>query len=298
MKTALVTGGTGFIGSHIVKELVKNNYHVIVTGNNSENKLPPKVEILQPSFIGLDLKRLKKVDVVFHQAAINLTTSVDQKEMNRANVDSTIVLFKHCLEQGCKKFVYASSTAVYGDVEPPFKETATPKPLNAYGKSKFFMEQGIKILNEENPDATFVGLRYCNCYGSGEGHKGPRASMIYQLAKAMRQRPPKIFEFGQQKRDYIYVKDVVRANMLAAKHNKSIVLNCGSGVAVSFNELVSILNRVLKKSWEPIYIPNPYLESYQNHTLCDMSLAKKHLNFEPKYDIESGIKDYKKSGSL
>ena len=143
-----------------------------------------------------------------------------------------------------------------------------------------------------------VGLRYCNVYGPGESHKGTRASMVYQLARQMRERNPRLFKNGEQLRDYIYVKDVVEANMLAAKAKSSCVVNCGSGRATSFNDLVKLLNGFFGTSRSPEYIDNPYEASYQNHTECDMSLAKERLGFAPKFTIKSGIGDYVKSGFL
>ncbi len=150
----------------------------------------------------------------------------------------------------------------------------------------------------ENPDIRVVGLRYCNVYGPGEAHKGKRASMIFQLARQMREKDPRLFKFGEQKRDYIYVKDVVTANLKAAEAGESGVVNCGSGAATTFNALVEILNRNLGTERRPEYIDNPYEAAYQNHTECDMAQAKRLIGFVPEYDIEKGIADYASTGKL
>jgi ADP-L-glycero-D-manno-heptose 6-epimerase len=149
-----------------------------------------------------------------------------------------------------------------------------------------------------HPDVTVVGLRYCNVYGPGESHKGPRATMIYQLAQQMRHGNPRLFKYGEQQRDYVYVKDGVHANMLAASATTSCIVNCGSGKATTFNRLVEILNEVLSYQRKPEYIDNPYAENYQNYTECDMTLAEKQIGFIPQYTIEDGIRDYFESRLL
>ena len=296
---ALVTGGTGFIGSNLVAHLINEGHEVIITGHDAEQKLPDfKGKILQPSFIGLDWDSIGKVDVLFHQAAINDTTFMDEREMMRANFDSSIELFKRVAANGCKKIVYASSTAIYGDAPAPYKEDTPMNPLNPYAVSKKLLDEFAMKFAKEHPDITIVGLRYCNVYGPGESHKGKRASMIYQLAQQMVKGNPKIFKDGEQKRDWIYVKDVVTANILASQAKESCSVNCGSGKATSFNDLIKHLNEVLNLNRTPEYINNPYADRYQSHTECDMSLAKEKIGFVPKFDAKSGIKDFHDSGFL
>ena len=207
-------------------------------------------------------------------------------------------LFINALNRGCGRFVYASSTAVYGNLPVPFQESQEPRPLNEYGESKKLLENLVKEVNGKFPEAVFVGLRYCNVYGPREADKGVRSTMIYQLAKQMTQGDPNIFTDGEQKRDYIYLKDVVRANILASHSMESCVVNCGFGKSVSFNRLIQILNSVLGTSRSPVYIENPEPESYQNYTECDMSLALEKIGFKPIFDINAGILDYYRSGAL
>ncbi|MBU2639695.1 MAG: NAD-dependent epimerase/dehydratase family protein [Nanoarchaeota archaeon] len=296
----LVTGGTGFIGSNIVKYLCKEDHEVLITGNDSEIKLTGfKGKYLQPSFIGLDWDEIGRVDIVFHQAAINDTTNLDKKEMFRANVESSKKLFRHVVENGCKRIVYATSTAIYGNSPAPYKENETVlDPLNPYAESKIELEKFASEFNKEYPEVIIVGLRYCNVYGPGENSKGKRATMIYQLAQQMLKENPKIFRDGEQKRDYIYVKDVVNANILASKAKESCVVNCGFGKVVTFNELIRIINSILREERKPIYIENPYVGKYQDYTECDMSLAKEKIGFVPEFDIEKGIKDYYENENL
>jgi ADP-L-glycero-D-manno-heptose 6-epimerase len=297
---ALVTGGTGFIGSNIALELMKQGYEVIITGNDTEQKLPGfKGKILHPSFIGIDWDAIGHVDVLFHEAAINDTQFMDRKEMLRANFESSKKLFDHVIEHGCKHIVFATSTATYGNEPAPYIEGKTKQiPFNPYSESKIEMEKYAMELAKKHSDVVLVGLRYCNVYGPRENHKGKRSTMIYQLAQQMKTGNPRIFSMGEQKRDYIYVKDAVRANLLAAKAKESCIVNCGSGKATTFNDIIKELNKVMKLNRKPEYIDNPYGKNYQSYTECDMTLAKKNIGFVPEYSFEQGLKDYFESGFL
>ncbi len=293
----LVTGGTGFIGSNIVEALIARGDEVLITGHDAEQQ--PKGftgKFLQPSLIGIDWDSIGSLDAVIHEAAINETQSKDEKEMMRANVDSSLALFEYTVKNGCKRIVYASSTAVYGDGPTPYKEDQELQPLTPYAKSKAKLDAEVKKFATNNPSITIVGLRYCNVYGPGESHKGNRASMIYQLAQQMKKGNPRLFKSGEQKRDFIYVKDVVVANLLALESKENALVNCGSGTASSFNEIVAILNTEMNLSRVPEYFDNPIAATYQNHTECDMSLAEQKLGFIPAFDIKKGIKDYVASG--
>ncbi|MDD5271047.1 MAG: NAD-dependent epimerase/dehydratase family protein, partial [Candidatus Omnitrophica bacterium] len=137
-----------------------------------------------------------------------------------------------------------------------------------------------------------VGLRYFNVYGPGETHKKKAASMIYQLYLQMASgKRPRVFKWGEQYRDFIYVKDVVAANMKAMAYKGSGVFNVGTDSPATFNEVIEALNRALKKDLTPEYFDNPY-GFYQDRTHADISLSKAALKFSAKYGIEAGIKDY------
>ncbi|MBI2623040.1 MAG: NAD-dependent epimerase/dehydratase family protein [Candidatus Liptonbacteria bacterium] len=294
----LVTGGTGFIGSNIVKALLARGDEVVMTGSDAEVRIPEFHGVyLQPGLIGMDWERVGTVDALVHEAAINDTTSLDEREMFRANVDASKVLFEYVVKNGCTKIVYASSTAVYGDAPAPYREGVTPlRPLNPYARSKKALEDVAAELHAQHPEVGVIGLRYCNVYGPGEAHKGRRASMIFQLAQQMKVGNPRIFKQGEQKRDYIYVDDVVRANLLSLESSWSGVVNCGSGKAASFNEVVELLNGALRTNRRPEYIENPYAKRYQVYTECDMALAKEKIGFIPSFDVERGIAEYCKRG--
>ncbi|HEY5220738.1 MAG TPA: NAD-dependent epimerase/dehydratase family protein [Candidatus Paceibacterota bacterium] len=295
----LVTGGTGFIGSNIALDLIARGHDVLITGNDAEQKLPSfKGKYLQPGLSGIDWEAIGEIDAVVHEAAINDTTLLDEREMIRANTDASIALFEYAVAHGCKHIVYASSTAVYGATPAPYIEDKGLEPLNPYGVSKLLLDQKAMAFAALHPEITIIGLRYCNVYGPRESHKGARASMIYQLARQITKGNPRMFKTGEQKRDYIYVKDVVKANILALDAEESCVVNCGSGTATTFNDVVAILNNVMGLHRVPEYIDNPYADRYQNFTQCDMTLAKEKIGFVPQYTPEAGIKDYYESGFL
>lgn len=293
----LVTGGTGFVGSNIVKELIGKGHEIIITGSDAEQEVDKKVDkYIQPSFLGIDWDALGKLDLVFHEAAINNTLLKDREEMLRGNLESSKELFARVVKNGCKRIVYASSTAIYGNAPAPFREDGPIEPLNVYGESKKLLDEFAMDFAEKNPEVIVVGLRYCNVYGPGESHKGKRASMIYQLAKQMQKGRPRLFKYGEQKRDFIYIADVVEANLKAAKADKSCVVNCGSGNAYSFNSIIENLNKELGTDLQPEYIDNPYTETYQTFTYCDMEKAKENIGFIPQFNLEQGIKSYAKAG--
>jgi ADP-L-glycero-D-manno-heptose 6-epimerase len=143
-----------------------------------------------------------------------------------------------------------------------------------------------------------VGLRYSNVYGPGEDHKGKLASMIHQLARQMRSgKRPRIFRAGQQKRDFVYIEDVIQANLKALRAKASGSFNAGAGASWSFNEVVAHLNRVLGTKLPPEYFDNPYSFT-QDWTETDLTEARRVLNYEPEYELARGIDAYHESGKL
>jgi len=295
----LVTGGTGFIGSNLALHLHAQGHEVWITGTGGEQDLPELRErMLPPEFWHLDWEKLGKMDVVFHQAAMNDTTLLDRDLMFRVNVDAALQLFAGAVAHGCQRIVYASSCSVYGDLPVPYRDDGPVRPLNPYAESKLALDEAAMAFARERPGVTVVGLRYPNVYGPRENHKGKRATMVTQFAQQMLRGNPRLFQFGEQKRDYIYIGDVVRANLLAAQTQGSFVVNCGSGMATSFNELVTLLNEVLGTNRVPEYVENPYADRYQHHTECDMRRARALLGFVPQFDLRSGIRGYAASGFL
>jgi len=295
----VVTGGSGFIGSNLVIRLLGENHDMIITARPDEQQISGfKGMYVSRQLSDIDWNAVGKVDILFHFAAINDPTYEDRDEVLKVNFYASKELFRHAIQNGCRRIIYASSTMVYGNVPPPHREEGPLNPITYYGESKLLLDQFAMEYAKDHPEITIVGLRFCNVYGPRENHKGKRASVIYQFAQHMKYGNPKLFNHGEQKRDFIYVKDVVRANLLAMQAKESCIVNCAFGKAVSYNDLIKILNKTLKTNREAEYIDNPYGNKYQLHTECDMTLAKEKLGFVPKFDIETGIADYYQSGFL
>lgn len=294
---ALVTGGTGFVGSNLVRRLDSMGWEVLYTGQEGENTVPGTH--VGYHFDAVPWSDLGPVDVVFHQAAITDTLVTDWDEMMQTNLVQSIRLCSNAAYAGVRTFVYASSCATYGDVPPPFREYCQARPLNVYGQSKLLLDEVIRPVAEGVDGLSVVGLRYSNVYGPGENHKGHMASMVFQLARQIRRgERPRLFEFGEQRRDFVYVDDVVDANLLAAHLGSSGVYNCGSGIARSFTDLLAILQKELGTAAEVEYVKNPKAVAYQSFTECDMSLAKARLGHEPRVSLEEGIRRYVRDAGL
>ena len=295
---ALVTGAAGLVGSNLCLELQKQGHEVTAL----DSFLTGSFEHLRGfkgDFVSSDLRdvsdwqaKIGKVDVVFHQAAITDTTVMDQKLMMNVNVDAFRTLLEFAAKSKVRKVVYASSAGVYGDLPVPQKETVEPKPLNVYAFSKMVMENVARDFQKSHKGMSIAGLRYFNVYGPRETHKAKAASMAYQLYLQMKAgKRPRIFEFGEQYRDFIYVKDVVNANLLAAKAGAKGVFNVCTGKKTTFNEIISHLNDTLGTNLQPDYFKNPY-SFYQNETLGDPGAAQRAFGFSAKYTMAAGIKDY------
>ncbi len=288
----LVTGGAGFVGSNLALALEKKGHKVTVIDNLSsghKDNLKGFNGRTITSNIADDPLPHDRFEAIFHQAAITDPRFDDDQEMIRQNVNGFDNILKKARTDR-SKLIYASTASLYGNGKAPQKEDQPKEILSAYGQSKLIMDE---MASHHYRDMHIVGLRYFNVFGPKEEYKGRAASMIYHLLKQMKSgKNPRIFKNGDQKRDHIYVKDCVLANILALKAASGIY-NVGTGKATSFNELIKVLNQLLDKSFAPEYFDMPYPKhSYQDHTEAEMTKANKDLAFVPQYDLISGIKDY------
>ncbi|HHJ63760.1 MAG TPA: ADP-glyceromanno-heptose 6-epimerase [Aquifex aeolicus] len=297
----LITGGAGFIGSNLALTLQEKlpSARIYVLDNFSSghfrNLTGFEGEVITGDVRDRELWSFLRsrfaFDVIFHEAALTDTTVEDQRLMMETNADSLRYLLEAALDWNAK-VIYASSAGVYGNTPPPMREDRGLEPENIYGFSKLMMDRIAQDYMERFPELRIVGLRYFNVYGPRESYKGRSASMIYQLAlKILHGQKPKLFKWGEQKRDFVYVKDVVKANLLALEKDVSGVFNIGTGRARSFNEIMEILNRELGTDYEPDYFDCPY-DFYQEHTEADISRARDQLGYEPTYSLEEGIREY------
>src|SRR3989338_5458147 len=290
----LVTGGVGFIGSNLALELEKQGHEVTVIDNfltgNRDN-----LNGFNGKFVEMDVSDNKfningSFDAIFHEAAITDPRHPNDKETYNKNVQG----FKNIIELAKKnnaKLVYASTASLYGNGPTPMKEDQDKEILSVYGSSKLEMDKIAETLFDK---MHIVGLRYFNAFGEREKYKKRAASMIYHLGKQMKSgKNPRVFKFGEQKRDHIYVNDAVDATIKALNAKQSCIVNMGTGIATDFNNLIKILNQVLKTSLEPEYFDMPYNpKTYQADTQADTAKAEKFLKFRAKWPLKDGIKDY------
>jgi ADP-L-glycero-D-manno-heptose 6-epimerase len=188
--------------------------------------------------------------------------------------------------------IYASSAATYGAVSGMSREEDAAAPANVYAFSKVIMDNLARRAAADDPDWKIIGLRYFNVYGPREAHKGVPASMVLHLSRQIKAgKNPRIFKYGEQKRDFVYVKDIVQGTLRALEAGESGIYNLGSGQARSFNELIAVLNKSLGTNFEPEYFDNPHAH-YQNYTEADLTAARKSLGYEPRFSLEEGVADY------
>ena len=296
----LITGGAGFIGSNLTLALQEKFPDARLTviddfrSGNFKNLAGYRGDFVAQNLATLDWRQQfgdERFDAIFHLASITDTTLHDQFVQVHDNVESFRRLLNFARPTKTR-IVYASSASIYGAVTQASVETNGAAPANVYSFSKVIMDNIARRAAAESPDWIIVGLRYFNVYGPREAHKGVPASMIYHLAQQMKSgQLPRIFKHGEQKRDFVYVKDAVQGSIHALDAQTSGIYNLGSGQARSFNELVDILNREIGTNLRPDYIDNPHAH-YQNFTQADLTNARSALGYEPRFRLEDGLRDY------
>jgi len=300
MKKYLVTGGAGFVGSNIAFALESERKAKVTvlddfSSGNYKNLLGFTGDIVTGGIQAQDwFDTVGRVDAVFHEAAVVDTTVTDQRRMMEVNVDAFRNVLEYALKFGVKRVIYASSAAVYGNSSCPMREDQAATPENVYGFSKAVMDNVARDFAAAHKDFTLVGLRYFNVYGPREYYKGKMASMVFQLYNQMKAgKRPRVFKYGEQLRDFVYVKDIVRGNLNALDAERSCVCNLATGKPGNFNEVIEALNKALKTDLAPDYFDNPY-SFLQLKTQADMRNAKALLNYRPEWSLEAGIADYVK----
>lgn len=329
---ALVTGGAGFIGSHIVERLLKDGHSVVVLDNFSSGK-PENLSFVSRysptanrwTLIKGDirdyptcLKACEGVEVVFHQAALrSVPKSMNNPyEYNEVNITGTLNMLKAATNSGTvKRFVFASSSSIYGDTSQfPEKETALPLLISPYALTKLAGEYYCRIFSE-NFGLETVSLRYFNVYGPRQALDDEYAVVIPKFIYCiLNNEPPPIFGNGRQSRDFTYIDNVVEANILAAtvpltpqRHNATApadtsdsshntqytihnrnVFNVANGETHTVLELVDLLNKIMGKNIKPKFLPPRPGDVFK--TLADISQARAYLTYQPKMGFEQGLK--------
>jgi len=311
-KTILITGGAGFIGSNLAFYFQENfpkskvivfdcfrNDETFQNGNlksfgHYKNLIGFRGDIITGNINNKDdLSLLDKYnfDFIFHHAAISDTRVYDQEIIMKTNVNSFYDLLE-IAKKDQSVMVYASSAATYGN-QPSPQTVGQENPENPYGYSKYIMDQIAIRYSLENPDLTIVGLRFFNVYGPREYYKGNTSSMVIQLGhQILEGKAPRLFNNSNQiLRDFIYIDDVVQANIKACAPKQNGTYNVGTGIPRNFQEIADILQKELDTDLGTDYFPNPY-NGYQMNTEADISSTKKNLDFKPKFSLERGIKAY------
>jgi len=294
----LVTGGAGFIGSHVVEGLLKEGLSPIVVDNLSTGKienLNPNALFYQQSVEDEEMMErvfmLHKPVYVFHLAAqSSVSVSVrNPVEDARANILGTLVLLQKSVKYGAKKFIFSSTGgAIYGDnVKIPTSETEIPNPISPYGIAKLSVEKYLDFFSKEY-GLEYVSLRYSNVYGPRQDPYGEAGVVAIFTNRMLKGEKVTIFGDGEYVRDYVYVDDVVRANILAMEKGKNVVLNIGTGRGTTVNELFKMLKSITGYSDEPEYAPPR--KGDVRKSILDCSKAKEILGWEPEVSLEEGLR--------
>ena len=302
MKKFLITGGAGFIGSHIVERLLKEGHFVRILDDLSSGKKEnidlgnKNLELIEADVRDKSacLKATKDIDFVSHQAALrSVPKSLDNPHAyNAVNIDGVLNMLEASLVNKVKSFVFASSSSVYGEaVKFPQLETDMPKLISPYALSKLAGEYYCRIFSKIYGLNT-ASLRYFNVFGPRQALDDEYAVVVPKFIMCiLKDKQPPIHGTGKQSRDFTYIDNVVEANILAATNAKlsGEVFNIAGGKDQSVLELVDTLNEVINKRIKPEFTPMRKGDVYR--TLADISKAKKLLNYKPKIDFKKGLID-------
>jgi len=300
----LVTGGAGFIGSHLVDKLMAEGYEVAALDDLSTGK-PENIgqhdKDSKFNFVRGDItkkedvqKSLENVDAVIHEAALtSVLLSIENPELvKKVNVGGTKTLLDESVNAGIKRFVYASSCAVYGEAnELPIREDSATKPISPYGESKLAAEAQCKSFYDER-GLEAVCLRYFNVYGSRQTF-GPYAGVILHFLERLKAgKPPIIHGDGEQTRDFVHVSDVVQGSLLALTRKEAAgqVINIGTGSATSINQLCGAVLKITGRTdLEPVH--EEARPGDIRHSRGDLSKAKEILGYRPRVPLEEGLRE-------
>ena len=298
-KKALVTGGAGFIGSHLTEKLHQNNIEVLVVDNlltgKKENLLSIDLENTIYGDVGSEetLKIIKNFnpDVCFHLAAqSSVVISVEDPLLDfEHNLLQPVQLIKTLLETDCKQFIFTSSGGtIFGEPEviPTSEDDYAGEPASPYGLAKKKLNELIEVMLQ-NETMSYSILNLSNVYGPRQDPYGEAGVMSIFTGKLINNETPTIYGDGKQTRDYVYVLDVVDALIKSAETDDNLFLNIGTGVETSVNELVSILSQKISWDGEPEYAPKR--EGELLRSVLNNERAMSQIGWEPKYTLDTGL---------
>ena len=301
MKNVLITGGAGFIGSNLAEYLLEKGHNITIIDDLSTGSRKNLSKIINDiNFIEADIRDnaiiediCKNIDGIVHLAAVSSVALSVEKPLycNEVNIDATLNLLNTARDYDICKFVFASSSAVYGN--PPGDILVSEKnktfPLTPYAVSKLTGEMYCQVFTELY-SLCAISLRLFNVYGARQNPRSEYSAVIPKFIDSIANNTsPTIYGDGYQTRDFIYIKDVISAIELALKMDRTGVYNIASGSSYSINELISILTTLFGKNVKPVYAPARYGEV--KYSQADISLAKSQLRFNPLYSLEEGLRD-------
>ena len=298
-KKALVTGGAGFIGSHLTEKLHQNNIEVLVVDNlltgKKENLLSLDLENTIYGDVGSEetLKIIKNFnpDVCFHLAAqSSVVISVEDPLLDfEHNLLQPVQLIKTLLETDCKQFIFTSSGGtIFGEPEviPTSEDDYAGEPASPYGLAKKKLNELIEVMLQ-NETMSYSILNLSNVYGPRQDPYGEAGVMSIFTGKILNNETPTIYGDGEQTRDYVYVLDVVDALIKSSESEENLFLNIGTGIETSVNELVSILSKKISWDGEPNY--EPMREGELLRSVLNYKRAKDQIGWEPNYTLDTGL---------
>ncbi len=301
-KKVVITGGAGFIGSNLVKHLVKEKNHVVVIDDLSTGYLKNiqdlverrKIDFVKGSITDCNLLQdiFRGSDFVFHQAALaSVPRSIkDPVQTNLVNVQGTVNVLVAAKDCSVRKVLYASSSSVYGDTPTlPKTEAMTPNPLSPYAVSKLAGEYYCQVFSRVF-NLPVVALRYFNVYGPSQDPSSEYAAVIPRfITSVMKGASPVIYGDGEQTRDFTFIADVIQANIRAAESSATGVFNAAAGGSISINALAQSVMSICKKRVPIVY--ETARPGDIKHSFADSSKAKKAFGYEPTYDIQKGLQE-------
>ncbi len=301
-RKALVTGGAGFIGSNLVEELVRRGEDVRVVDNfltgRRENIAPfaDRIELIEVDLSDEEAARraCDGTDVVFHVAALpSVPVSMERPlETTRHGLVATANCLAAAKDAGVRRFVFSSSSSVYGGRGPfPQREDAAPRPMSPYAATKLCCEVYVRAFADAfGMDA--VSLRYFNVFGPRQPEHGQYSAVFPAfMSRMLRGEAPVIYGDGRQSRDFIYISDVVRANLLAAGRAEAFsgeAVNIGSGTETDLLGLIATMNRVLGTQIDPVF--KAERPGDVRRSLADVSRARELMGYEPEVSVEEGLR--------
>ncbi len=299
-KKVLVTGGAGFIGSNFCN-INQNKFDIVALDNlflGDKENLDPSITFVKGDACQReDLTRCgDEFDAVLHLAGTSSAPMFNDDGFVNGYVNSIksfVQVLEFARKSGAKKFLYASTSSLYGNNPMPLIETQVVNPPNHYAVTKICYEHCAECYYRVYPEMDITGFRFMSVYGPNEEAKGQFANMISQFIWDMvRDLPPVIYGTGEQFRDFTNVRDVVQGITLALESEKkwgNKVYNIGTGKSSSFNDILQEINTALGKSIEPIYIKNPVKEGYVKGQHADITRISRDLGYIPKITLKAGI---------